>query len=144
MEYRRLGGSGLRVSALSLGTGTFGGRGPLFGAWGNTDVAEARRLVDVCLDAGVTLFDTADVYSDGRAEEVLGKALQGRRDRVVVSTKMALPTGESPNDLGTSRDRLIRGCDAALRRLGTDYIDLLQLHAFDASTPPLKPMASIR
>ncbi|MGW2997840.1 aldo/keto reductase [Streptomyces sp. NPDC001193] len=135
MEYRRLGASGLQVPALSFGAGTFGGRGPLFGAWGNTGVAEARRLVDICIDAGVTMFDTADVYSDGASEEVLGAALKGRRDQVLISTKAGLPTSEAPGDAGTSRSRLIASVDKALRRLDTDYIDLFQLHAFDAGTP---------
>ncbi|EJK86882.1 aldo/keto reductase [Rhizobium sp. AP16] len=135
MEYRNLGASGLRVPVLSFGAGTFGGSGPLFGAWGTTDAVEARRLVDICLEAGVNLFDTADVYSAGASEDVLGQAIQGRRDAVLISTKIALPTGDGPADWGTSRSRLIRSVDDALRRLGTDYIDLLQLHAFDASTP---------
>jgi aryl-alcohol dehydrogenase-like predicted oxidoreductase len=135
MDYRRLGASGLHVSSLSFGAGTFGGRGPLFSAWGDTDAREARRLIDLCLDAGVNLFDTADVYSDGASEEVLGAALKGRRDRLLISTKTSLPTGDGPNDAGSSRARLIKATDAALRRLGTDYIDLLQLHAFDAGTP---------
>ncbi|MGW8779355.1 aldo/keto reductase [Streptomyces sp. NPDC055796] len=135
MEYRRLGASGLQVPALSFGAGTFGGRGPLFGAWGNTGVAEARRLVDICIDAGVTMFDTADVYSDGASEEVLGAALKGRRDRVLISTKAGLPVGDGPGDAGTSRSRLITSVDKALRRLDTDHIDLFQLHAFDAGTP---------
>lgn len=135
MEYRRLGASGLKVPALSFGTGTFGGSGPLFGAWGNTNADEARRLVDICLEAGVNLFDTADVYSSGASEEVLGSAIKGRRDSVIISTKTSLPTGDGPNDAGSSRPRLIRAVEDALRRLGTDYIDLLQLHAFDAGTP---------
>jgi aryl-alcohol dehydrogenase-like predicted oxidoreductase len=135
MEYRNLGASGLRVPVLSFGAGTFGGSGPLFGAWGNTDAAQARRLVDICLEAGVNLFDTADVYSAGASEEVLGQAIGGKRDAVLISTKMALPMGDGPADWGTSRLRLIKSVDDALRRLGTDYIDLLQLHAFDASTP---------
>ncbi|MEC5398951.1 aldo/keto reductase [Uliginosibacterium sp. H1] len=135
MEYRRLGSSGLKVPALSLGTGTFGGSGPLFSNWGTTDAQEARRLVDICLDAGVNLFDTADVYSAGASEEVLGAAIKGRRDSVLISTKTTLPTGHGPNDAGSSRPRLLRAVDDALRRLGTDYIDLLQLHAFDAATP---------
>jgi len=135
MEYRRLGASGLEVPALSLGAGTFGGKGPLFGAWGNTDVNEARRLIDLCLEAGLTMFDTADVYSNGASEEVLGRAIKGRRNAVILSTKTGLPMGEGPNEAGTSRLRLIRACEAALRRLETDYIDLLQLHAFDAGTP---------
>ncbi|AJD41782.1 aldo/keto reductase [Rhizobium sp. SEMIA 4085] len=135
MEYRNLGASGLRVPVLSFGAGTFGGSGPLFGAWGNTDAAQARRLVDICIEAGVNLFDTADVYSAGASEEVLGQAIGGKRDAVLISTKMALPMGDGPADWGTSRLRLIKSVDDALRRLGTDYIDLLQLHAFDASTP---------
>ncbi|ABC83271.1 aldo/keto reductase [Anaeromyxobacter dehalogenans] len=135
MEHRRLGTSGLEVPALSFGAGTFGGTGPLFGAWGTIDVAGARRMVDMCLDAGVTLFDTADVYSSGASEEVLGAALEGRRERALISTKTGLPTGDGPNDAGTSRLRLVRACEAALRRLRTDRIDLLQLHAFDARTP---------
>ena len=135
MDYRTLGASGLKVPALSFGTGTFGGQGPLFSAWGNSGAAEARRLIDICLDAGVTLFDTADVYSAGASEEVLGAAIKGRRDRVIISTKTGLPMGDGPNDAGTSRHRLIGAVDAALQRLGTDYVDLLQLHAFDAATP---------
>ncbi len=135
MEYRNLGASGLRVPVLSFGAGTFGGSGPLFGAWGNTDAAEARRMVDISIEAGVNLFDTADVYSAGASEEVLGHAIKGRRDAVLISTKMALPMGDGPADWGTSRARLIRSTEDALKRLGTDYIDLLQLHAFDASTP---------
>lgn len=135
MEYRRLGASGLQVPELSFGAGTFGGRGPLFGAWGNTGVAEARRLVDICVEAGITMFDTADVYSNGASEEVLGAALKGRRDQVLISTKAGLPMGDGPADAGTSRSRLIASVDEALRRLDTDYIDLFQLHAFDAGTP---------
>ncbi|MBR7517859.1 aldo/keto reductase, partial [Mycobacterium tuberculosis] len=131
MDYRSLGRSGLKVPVLSFGAGTFGGTGPLFGAWGTTDANEARRLLDICLDAGLNLFDTADVYSDGASEEVLGAAIQGRRDAALISTKTGLPMGEAANDAGTSRLRLIRSVDAALGRLGTDYIDLLQLHAFD-------------
>ncbi len=135
MEYRRLGASGLKVPALSFGAGTFGGSGPLFGAWGNTDAAEARRLVEICLEAGVNLFDTADVYSNGASEEVLGAALKGLRDQVLISTKMSLPMGDGPNDAGSSRSRLIQGVEDALRRLDTDRIDIFQLHAFDAATP---------
>lgn len=143
MEYRQLGSSGLRVPALSFGTGTFGGKGPLFGAWGRSDAVEARRLVDVCLDAGVTLFDTADVYSDGASEEILGGALRGRRDAALISTKTGLPMGDGPQDWGTSRARLLRAVEESLRRLGTDYIDLLQLHAFDASTPTEELMGTL-
>ncbi len=143
MEYRNLGASGLRVPVLSFGAGTFGGSGPLFGAWGNTDAAEARRLIDISLEAGVNLFDTADVYSGGASEEVLGQAIAGRRDAVLISTKIALPMGDGPGDWGTSRSRLIRSTDEALKRLGTDYIDLLQLHAFDASTPIEEVLATL-
>ncbi|MGV9639330.1 aldo/keto reductase [Nocardia rhamnosiphila] len=135
MEYRRLGASGLVVPALSFGAGTFGGRGELFGAWGDTDVDQARRLVDIGLDAGVTMFDTADVYSDGASEEVLGAAIRGKRDRLLLSTKAGLPTGPGPADAGTGRGRLITAVEASLKRLGVDHIDLFQLHAFDAYTP---------
>ncbi|MGV1792812.1 aldo/keto reductase [Rhizobium sp. A37_96] len=143
MEYRNLGASGLRVPVLSFGAGTFGGTGPLFSAWGSTNAEEARRLVDICLEAGVNLFDTADVYSAGASEEVLGRAIRGRRDEVLISTKTALPIGDGPADWGTSRSRLIRSVEAALRRLGTDYIDLLQLHAFDASTPVEETLSTL-
>ncbi|MFG2847609.1 aldo/keto reductase [Kitasatospora sp. NPDC048296] len=143
MEWRRLGASGLKVPVLSLGTGTFGGRGPLFGAWGTTDVQEARRLLDIAIDAGITLFDTADVYSDGASEEVLGQAVRGRRDQVLISTKAGLPLGDGPQDAGTSRARLIRSVDDALRRLRTDYLDLFQLHAYDAGTPIEEVLAAL-
>nr|CAD6630399.1 aldo/keto reductase [arsenite-oxidising bacterium NT-25] len=135
MDYRPLGKSGLKVPVLSFGAGTFGGSGPLFSNWGQSDAKEARRLVDICLDAGINLFDTADVYSDGSSEEVLGEAIKGRRDAVLISTKTSLPMGDGPNDAGSSRFRLIRAVEGALRRLQTDHIDLLQLHAFDAGTP---------
>lgn len=134
MEYRKLGSSGLRVSALSLGTATFGGRGDFFGQWGSTDVNAATRLVDVALEAGVNLFDTADVYSDGLAESILGKAIKGRRHQLLLSTKGGLRIGPGPNDFGTSRFSLIRAVENSLRRLQTDYIDLYQLHGFDAHT----------
>jgi aryl-alcohol dehydrogenase-like predicted oxidoreductase len=143
MDYRQLGSSGLRVPALSFGTGTFGGQGPLFSAWGSSDAAEARRLLDICLEAGVTLFDTADVYSGGASEEILGEALRGRREEALISTKTALPMGDGPQDWGASRARLIRAVEDSLRRLGTDYIDLLQLHAFDASTPVEELMGTL-
>jgi len=143
MEYRQLGASGMRVPALSFGAGTFGGRGPLFSAWGQSDAAEARRLIDICLDAGVTLFDTADVYSNGASEEVLGAAIKGRRDAVLISTKTGLPMGDGPQDWGSSRARLIRAVEDALRRLGTDHLDLLQLHAFDAHTPTEEVMETL-
>ena len=135
MEQRFLGQSGFQVPALGLGTGTFGGQGPLFSAWGQSDVAHARRLIDICLDAGLTLFDSADVYSQGAAESVLGEALVGRRHRALISTKIGLRFDEQANAVGSHRAHLMAGVDAALRRLKTDHIDLLQLHAFDARTP---------
>ena len=135
MEHRLLGRSGFRVPVLGFGTGTFGGRGPLFSAWGRAGVEEARRMIDLCLAHGVNLFDTADVYSDGASEEILGAALAGRRHRAIVSTKLTLRTGDGPNDAGWSRHHLIGATEAALRRLKTDHIDILQLHAFDAATP---------
>ncbi len=134
MEYRQLGGSGLKVPALTLGTGTFGGS-DFFKSWGNSGVAEATRLVDICLEAGLTMFDSADVYSEGRAETVLGQAIKGRRDRVLISTKATFRAGDGPNDVGSSRHHLVRAVEESLRRLGTDYIDLYQLHGFDALTP---------
>lgn len=143
MEYRQLGASGFKVPALSFGAGTFGGSGPLFSHWGTSGVEDARHLVDICLEAGVTLFDTADVYSDGASEEVLGQAIKGRRNDVLLSTKMSLPVGDGPNDAGSSRSRLINGVEAALRRLGVDHIDLFQLHAFDAFTPVEEVLATL-
>lgn len=135
MDYRLLGGSGLKVPVLSFGTGTFGGGNEFFRAWGNSDVAEARRLVDICLEAGVNLFDTADIYSKGLSEEILGQAVAGRRDKVLISTKATFRMGEGPNDLGSSRHHLLQSVDASLRRLKTDYIDIYHLHGFDALTP---------
>lgn len=143
MEYRTLGKSGLKVPALSFGAGTFGGQGPLFSAWGDTDTAQARRLIEICLEAGLNLFDTADVYSNGASEEILGAALQGLRDQALISTKIGLPMGEGPFDAGASRLRLVRGVEAALKRLKTDRIDLLQLHAFDAATPVEETLAAL-
>ncbi|GAA0765533.1 aldo/keto reductase [Ideonella azotifigens] len=135
MEHRFLGNSGFKVPALGFGAGTFGGQGPLFSAWGNTDVDGARRIVDICLDAGVNLFDTADVYSNGASEAILGAALKGRRHQAILSTKLSLRSGDGPNDTGSSRHHLIEGVEAALKRLDTEHIDILQLHAFDAMTP---------
>jgi len=135
MEYRQLGASGLMVPALSLGTGTFGGGNEFFKAWGASDVAEARRLVDICLEAGLSMFDSADGYSNGMAEEILGQAVKGRRAEVLISTKGSFRRGPGPNQLGSSRHHLTNAVEASLRRLGTDYIDLYQLHAFDAFTP---------
>jgi aryl-alcohol dehydrogenase-like predicted oxidoreductase len=135
MEFRTLGRSGLKVPVLSFGTGTFGGGNEFFRAWGATDVAEATRLVNICMEAGVNLFDTADVYSDGLSETILGKAIAGRCADVLISTKATFRTGPGPNDLGSSRHHLIHACEASLRRLGTDYIDIYHLHGFDALTP---------
>lgn len=135
MEYRLLGRSGLRVSALSFGAATFGGGNEFFKAWGSTGVDEARRLIDYCIEAGINLFDTANGYSNGLAEEILGKALQGKRNQVLISTKVFFPMGEGPNELGTSRQHILEQCDASLRRLGTDHIDIYHMHAFDAFTP---------
>ena len=135
MDYRLLGGSGFSVPVLTFGTGTFGGKNEFFKAWGSSDAQEATRIVDVCLEAGLTMFDSADVYSDGAAEEVLGAAIKGRRDQVLISTKATFRAGTGPNDVGGSRFHLIRAIEGSLRRLGTDYIDLFQLHSFDAKTP---------
>ena len=135
MEFRTLGRSGLKVPVLSFGTGTFGGGNEFFKAWGASDVAEATRLVDICLDAGVNLFDTAMFIPDGLSETILGKAVAGRRDKVLISTKATFKMGPGPNDLGSSRHHLIQACEASLRRLGTDYIDIYHLHGFDALTP---------
>jgi aryl-alcohol dehydrogenase-like predicted oxidoreductase len=135
MEHRFLGASGFKVPVLSFGTGTFGGKGEFFEAWGATDVAEARRLIDICLEAGVTMFDSADIYSNGASESVLGEALKGRRDKVIISTKATFRFDDGENSVGSSRFHLRRAVDAALKRLQTDYIDLFQLHGFDAKTP---------
>jgi len=135
MEYRVLGASGFRVPVLSLGTGTFGGSNEFFKAWGASGVAEATRLVDICLEAGLNMFDSADVYSSGAAEEILGQAIKGRRQQVIVSTKAGFRSGPGPNNLGSSRFHLVQAVEDSLRRLGTDYIDLFQLHGFDARTP---------
>jgi aryl-alcohol dehydrogenase-like predicted oxidoreductase len=143
MDFRRLGSSGLRVPALSFGTATFGGEGDFFKAWGSTDASGAARLVDVCLDHGVLLFDSADVYSNGLAEETLGKAIEGRRQRLLISTKITFPTGAGPNDYGSSRQHLVESLDMALRRLRTDHIDLLQLHGQDYNTPVDETLATL-
>jgi aryl-alcohol dehydrogenase-like predicted oxidoreductase len=143
MEFRQLGKSGLKVPVLSFGTGTFGGGTEFFKAWGASDVAEATRLVDLCLDAGVNLFDTADIYSNGLSETILGKAVAGRRPQVLISTKATFKMGDGPNDLGSSRYHLISACEASLRRLGTDYIDIYHLHGFDALTPVEEVMSTL-
>ena len=135
MDYRQLGDSGFKVPVLSFGTGTFGGKGEFFSAWGTSDVKEATRLIDICLDAGLTLFDSADIYSAGAAEEVLGEAIKGRRSEVLISTKATFRSGPGANDVGSSRFHLTNAINGSLRRLQTDYIDLFQLHGFDALTP---------
>jgi len=143
MEFRQLGGSGFKVPVLSFGTGTFGGGGEFFKHWGATDVAEATKLVDICLEAGLTLFDSADVYSKGMAEEILGQAIRGRRDKVLISTKATFRFSDEPNDVGSSRFHLIRAVEGSLKRLGADYIDLFQLHAFDAMTPVEEALSTL-
>jgi aryl-alcohol dehydrogenase-like predicted oxidoreductase len=135
MEYRQLGNSGLRVPVLSFGTATFGGGNDFFKAWGSTQVEEAKRLVNLCMDAGVNLFDTANVYSVGAAEEILGKAIQGLRNRLLISTKATFPMGDGINDYGSSRHNLVRSCEESLRRLSVDHIDIYHMHGFDANTP---------
>jgi len=135
MEYRRLGNSGLKVPLLTLGTGGFGGGNEVFRGFGSTDVAEATRMVDVCLEGGLTMFDSADMYSMGLAEEILGRAIEGRRDKVLISTKSTFRTGDAPNDTGSSRYHLKRSVEAALKRLRTDHIDLFQMHGRDLHTP---------
>src|SRR6266852_9738330 len=142
MEYRQLGRSGLNVPVLTLGTGTFAGKGRL-SAWGTTDVEEATRLIDICLEHGLTMFDSADIYSNGSAEEVLGHAIKGRRDKVLISTKATFRSGEGANEVGSSRFHLTRAVEGSLRRLGTDHIDLFQLHGYDAKTPPEEVLATL-
>jgi aryl-alcohol dehydrogenase-like predicted oxidoreductase len=143
MDYRRLGNSGFHVPALSLGTGTFGGTNDFFKAWGTTDVTQATRLIDICLEHGLTLFDTADVYSNGVAEEILGAAIKGRRNRVLISTKATFPMGSGPNDFGASRFHLLDAVNASLTRMQIDHIDLFQLHGFDAWTPIEETMSTL-
>lgn len=135
MEYRQLGASGLHVPVLSFGTATFGGGNEFFKAWGSTQVDEAKRLVNLCLDAGVNFFDTANVYSHGTSEEILGQALEGLRNQVLISTKATFPMGSGPNDFGSSRIHLIQQAEDSLRRLKTDHIDVYHLHGFDGNTP---------
>ncbi len=135
MEFRQLGYSGLMVPVLSFGTGTFGGKGELFKAWGSTDVKEAQTLIDICLEAGCNFFDTADIYSNGVSEEILGAAIGSKRNDLLISTKATFNMGNGPNDKGSSRYHLIRACEASLRRLRTDYIDVYHMHGFDALTP---------
>jgi aryl-alcohol dehydrogenase-like predicted oxidoreductase len=143
MEYRLLGRSGFKVPALCFGTGTFGGVGDFFGAWGKTDVAEAKRLVDICLDAGLNMFDSADGYSDGAAESILGEAIKGRREKIIISTKATFRSSPAVNDIGSSRFHLLDACNKALKRLQTDYIDIFQLHNFDAMTPVEETLSTL-
>lgn len=143
MEYRQLGKSGFKVPLLTLGTGTFGGSTELFKHFGSSDVAEATRMVDICLEAGLTMFDSADGYSGGDSERVLGQAIKGRRDKVLISTKATFRIADGPNDVGSSRWHLTRAVEASLRRLETDYIDLFQLHAFDALTPQEEVLSTL-
>jgi aryl-alcohol dehydrogenase-like predicted oxidoreductase len=143
MDFNRLGRSGLRVPALSFGTATFGGSNDFFKAWGSTDAAGASRLIDVCLDHGVCLFDSADVYSNGMAEQILGEAIKGKRDRLLISTKATFVVGTGPNDFGSSRQHLVTAVDAALARLRVDHIDLLQLHGQDYNTPVEETLATL-
>src|ERR1700731_160640 len=135
MEYRLLGRSGLKVPVLCFCTGTFGGVTEFFRAWGATDVEEAKRLIGLCVDAGVNLFDTADVYSRGLSEEILGKAIAGKRHRVLISTKATFRMEDGPNGLGSSRYHLIKACEDSLRRLGVETIDIYHMHGFDSLTP---------
>ncbi len=143
MDYRRLGNSGLRVPALSFGTATFGGSNDFFKAWGSTDAGGGARLIDICLEHGVSMFDSADVYSGGLAEEILGQVIKGKRNRLLISTKTTFPSGEGPNDFGSSRQHLLEAVDRALKRLGTDHIDLLQLHGQDYNTPVEETLATL-
>lgn len=135
MEYRQLSGSGLRVPVFCFGTATFGGQGDFFKAWGSTDTLGAKRFIDICLEAGLNFFDSADGYSRGMSEEILGSALQGKRNQVLLSTKGTFPVGDGPNDFGSSRFHIIETCEASLKRLKTDHIDLYYMHGFDATTP---------
>jgi len=144
VEFRRLGASGFSVPVLSFGAGTFAGKGEFFQAWGGSGTVEARHLVDICLEAGINMFDTADIYSAGASEEVLGSAIRGRpRDSLIVSTKATFRSGSGPNEVGSSRYHLLQAVEKALVRLGTDYIDLFQLHGFDARTPPEEVLSTL-
>jgi len=135
MEYRQLGASGLNVPVLSFGTATFGGTNKFFKAWGDTQIDDAKKLIHLCLDAGVNLFDTADIYSDGASEEILGQALEGLREDVLISTKATFKNGSGPNDYGSSRYNLVKSAENSLRRLKTDRIDIYHMHGFDGNTP---------
>jgi aryl-alcohol dehydrogenase-like predicted oxidoreductase len=143
MEYRQLGYSGLKVSALSFGAGTFGGGNEFFDAWGASGVEEATRIVGQCLDAGINLFDTADIYSAGRSEEVLGKAIGGKRQQLLISTKATFRAGQGTNEVGSSRIHLTKSLENSLRRLGTDYVDIYHMHGFDAVTPVEETLSTL-
>ncbi|MBP2542997.1 aldo/keto reductase [Acinetobacter guillouiae] len=134
MKYNFLGNSGLKVSELGFGAGTFGGKGPLFSAWGQAGQTEANQMITTCIDAGINFFDTADVYSDGESEKMLGIALAPYRHNAIISTKVALRSNEQVNQVGFSRHYLIHAVEQSLKRLNTDYIDVLQLHQFDSFT----------
>lgn len=143
MEHRQLGRSGLQVPVLSLGTGTFGTKGDFFEKWGDTDAKEATKLIDICLEHGLNFFDTADIYSQGGSEEVLGKAIKGRRDDVLISTKATFQMGEGVNNVGSSRYHIVKAAEASLKRLGTDYIDVYFMHGFDALTPVEETLSAL-
>lgn len=143
MNFKRLGKSGLRVPELSFGTATFGGGNDFFKAWGSTDTSAASRLIDVCLEHGVSMFDTADVYSDGLAEQILGVAIKGKRNRLLISTKVTFPNGDGPNDYGSSRQHIIDAVDKSLQRLQVEHIDLLQLHGQDYNTPVEETLSTL-
>jgi aryl-alcohol dehydrogenase-like predicted oxidoreductase len=145
MEYRKLGKSGIKVPELCFGCGTFGGKNEFFDAWGATeDIAEARKIVDICMDAGINFFDTADIYSNGGSESVLGKAIDHlKREDVLISTKATFPFGDGPNDIGSGRSHLIQSLEGSLKRLGTDYVDIYHLHGMDATTPVEETLATL-
>src|SRR5690606_14319551 len=143
MENRHLGRSGLKVPVLSLGTGTFGGTDDFFQKWGQTGAKEASRLIDICLERGVNFVDTANVYSAGDAEKVLGKAIQGRREKIILSTKATFKMGEGTNDHGSSRSHIINACEDSLRRLGTDHIDVYFMHGYDPTTPVEETLSTL-
>lgn len=143
MEFRQFGGSGLRIPVLSFGTGTFGGTGNFFKAWGSTQVEEATRLIDVCLDNGVNFFDTANVYSKGLAEEILGRAIKDKKNRVLISSKMTFPMSDDLNDYGSSRHNIIKSCEESLQRLDVDHIDVYHMHGYDANTPVEETLSAL-
>ena len=136
MDYRQLGRSGFKVPELCFGAGTFGAGDEFFKAWGETSEEQARRMIDLCMEAGLNFFDTADVYSGGKSEEMVGRAIQHlNREDVLLSTKATFRLGSGPNDVGSSRYHLIQSLERSLKRLGTDYVDVYHLHAFDAASP---------